>query len=211
MIILNQCFSKCKNLKSFSVLSSKNICIGIGAFEGIINLETISFKAENKIEIYDYCFGKVEKLKEFNFSCNEAIFHENCFYVCVSLKNFKNQNTNKILFYKQVFCCCDNLEEVEITTKTEFEAGNYCFDRLMNLKKVTINSPKVKIGDFCFNSCASLSTLSFPNAKEMIYYDSYVFNCSDLNIFINPDAIKKIMKSEKLEINKPFIDKNNES
>ena len=140
-----------------------------------------------------------------------SFFNENCFYGCLSLKNFINNDTNRIIFSAQAFNCCDNLENVEIGAQSEFQAGKYCFDRLINLKKVIINSRKVKLGDFCFNSCTSLTTLSFPNVDEIMYYESFVFECCNANVSINPKANKKEIKSEKLEMNKPFINLTNDS
>lgn len=76
----------------------------------------------------------------------------------------------------------------------------------MNLQEVIINSPKVKISDFCFNSCTSLVTLSFPNVEEFTFYNSYLLDCYNVNVEISQKAKKRDIKSEKLEINKSYID-----
>ena len=88
----------------------------------------------------------------------------------------------------------------EITIPNEYkglpvtEIGDYAFDSCLSLESITIPDSVTSIGDYAFCWCSSLESITIPNSVTSIGRSAFN-NCSSLESIIIPNGVTSIGRS----------------
>lgn len=170
-------FKFCQNLKEVKVVDGKIKKIGDGSFFACLNLRDIDLSSCR--EIGDEAFFACEKLKYIDLLSCKTIGRR-AFYCCYSIVTIELGESLNLK--ERAFEACKNLTKVYFK---QDENGNLSysmrlkenvFGRCENLKEVYLPQNLITIESGVFNSCESLSLVTF--SKNTGYYSSTAFNIS---------------------------------
>ena len=84
----------------------------------------------------------------------------------------------------------NNIEEIIIPSTVE-KIGNYAFDGIKTLKKITLNEGVKEIGDVCFSENISLTEINLPSSLKVISVGAFGI-CSSLEKITIPEGVERI-------------------
>lgn len=165
-------------------------------FDGCANLATLRM-GQNLETIYTYVFKNCDKLAKVDFPEPLKLIDSYAFYNCDILAStiFKESSAHTLSINNGAFCDCVALTGVTFPGQLN-KLGNSAYSNCSLLKDVVFNSnqsykPALTIGDYTFEKCPLIQTLSFPGRLTSI--GNYTFKeCSyltDISFEDSPDAV----------------------
>lgn len=191
------CFTNCSSILFLTLQNSNKIFIDDNAFEGCINLESITVYSKSEFNAGLNCFNKLNKLKTVQITSKDVDINCFCFACCSLLSSFSISGSEKTNIRMKAFEDCRSLSNVDISASNSFKAFGFCFNRTTSLKTVNIQSKRIYFGSYCFDKCSSLAQINCPSASEINYIKSS-FNGRDLKEILKcpPDLDFKVLENE---------------
>ena len=166
-------------------------------FDGCANLATLRM-GQNLETIYTYVFKNCDKLAKVDFPEPLKLIDSYAFYNCDILAStiFKESSAHTLSINNGAFCDCVALTGVTFPGQLN-KLGNSAYSNCSNLKDVVFNSnqsykPALTIGDYTFEKCPLIQSLSFPGRLTSI--GNYTFKeCSylaDVSFEESPNVVK---------------------
>ena len=157
------------NTKAEHIMINDGITeIGIGAFDGFINLKTVAM-ADSVTRIGYGAFSACRNLKFVQLSANVITIEREAFYHCAKLEHLTLPDTLKTL---GSFGSCSKLKEVIIpdsVTKT-YKA---LFVGCTSLTKIKLPKGMKEIKQYDFTNCKNLRTLEIPEAVTTVSMSAF--------------------------------------
>ena len=166
------------------------------AFEGLVNLKTITFP-NTLTTIGDYAFKDCKSLSKglssFTIPKTVTTLGEGVFAGCTEIKkyegNFVSHGGRVVICNNTLICVCPNDCEFIYNISSDIDEsitklGKSCFYGCENLRRVDIPSTIKKIGDNAFEGCTNLHEIHFhgstpPELGENVFGDNV-----DIMIFV---------------------------
>ena len=166
-------------------------------FDGCANLATLRM-GQSLETIYTYAFRNCDKLAKIEFPETLKLIDRYAFNHCDILVSttFKESSTHTLSINHAAFKDCQALAGVTFPGQLN-KLGNSAYSNCSILKDVVFNSnqsykPILTIGDYTFEKCPLIQSLSFPGRLASI--GNYTFrDCSylaDVSFEDSPDAVK---------------------
>ncbi len=190
-------FEECTNLKT-AILSDKVTGIGNGDFEGCSNLSFVVIP-NSVTTIGPYAFYNNIKLTSIEIPSNVVSIGGRAFFGCSSLQTVTIPSKLRYIG-NNAFGYCDGLTSVHID-----DMGAWCNIEFINsysnplsyahhlyLKGKEVKGDVIipkglkKIGQYVFDGCNGITTLTIPNSVDSIY--NCAFNGCDFSVFSIEDG-----------------------
>ena len=157
------------NTKAEHIIINDGITkIGIGAFDGFINLKTVTM-ADSVTWIGYGAFSACRNLKSIKLSVNVTTIEREAFYHCAKLEYLTLPNTLKTL---GTFGSCSKLKEVIIPDNvTKTYKG--LFVGCTSLTKIKLPKGMKEIKQYDFTNCKNLRTLEIPEAVTTVSMSAF--------------------------------------
>ena len=84
----------------------------------------------------------------------------------------------------------NNIEEIIVPSTVE-KIGDYAFDNIETLKKITLNEGVKEIGQTCFGENTSLTEINLPSSLKAISVAAF-YNCTSLEKITIPEGAERI-------------------
>ena len=84
----------------------------------------------------------------------------------------------------------NNIEEIIVPSTVE-KIGDYAFDNIETLKKITLSEGVKEIGQTCFGENTSLSEINLPSSLKAISVAAF-YNCTSLEKITIPEGVERI-------------------
>ena len=139
--------------------------IGIWAFEGCVNLTTITIP-DSVTSIDDNAFRDCTNLTAIAIPDSVLKIGWWAFYGCNSLTTINIPNSVTSIS-KQVFCGCSKLTTITIP-KSVTSIGNLAFENCTGLTTIDIPEGVTSIGDKAFSGCSNLATIIVPKSVKKV-------------------------------------------
>ena len=157
------------NTKAEHIIINDGITeIGIGAFDGFVNLKTVTM-ADSVTRIGYGSFSSCISLRSIKLSANVTTIEREAFYHCAKLEHLTLPDTLKTL---GSFGSCSKLKEVIIpdsVTKT-YKA---LFVGCTSLTKIKLPKGMKEIKQYDFTNCKNLRTLEIPEAVTTVSMSAF--------------------------------------
>ena len=125
----------------------------------------------------DYCaFYKCIKLKSISLPNTLTEIEGHAFNGCIMLKEFITPPNVTSLPYK-CFAGCASLEKIELGNVQEI--GEFCFNECVSLESVTIPGSIIKIGNCAFQHCSALSSLTIEDSDSPLTLSANGINADE--------------------------------
>lgn len=180
-------FENCISLESINIPYNVSV-ISNGAFRGCSSLSSITLK-NNLKEIREEAFFGCSSLTAITIPINVTIIGENAFGGCTKIESIKVESDNNT--YDSRNSCNAIIEKSSKTLiagckKTRIPGnitsiGNYAFNGCSSLSSITIPNNITSIGNNAFNGCSGLKIIEIPSSVETIDYNAFR-GCSRLKI-----------------------------
>ena len=187
-VIMDMAFKGVKGLKEI-VIPNKVCVIGSNAFENCPDLEKVTFKYDDDIEIKDNAFKNCPNLKEVVLPKLLTIISASLFYNCPNLKEVKIPEGVKVIGDRAF--AYTGLEKVTIR-KDLVNIGNDAFAST-SLKDVIIEEGVKKLSYGLFTE-TKISNITLPNSLEAVPGNLFA-GCKELTSIVIPDKVASIGSS----------------
>jgi len=199
----NCAFRYCTSLKSITIPNSV-IEIGSSAFSGCSSLTSITIP-NSVTEIGVYAFKGCTSLTSITIPNSVTNIGDSTFWGCSSLTaiyvavdNKNYTSVNGVLFNKDktaLICYpAGKTDKSYNITNSVTSIGDYAFNGCSSLTSVTIPNSVTEIGGSAFVGCASLKSITMPNSVTSIG-DMAFYKCSSLTSITIPDSVTSIGSS----------------
>ena len=199
----NCAFRYCTSLKSITIPNSV-MEIGSSAFSGCSSLTSITIP-NSVTEIGVYAFKGCTSLTSITIPNSVTNIGDSTFWGCSSLTaiyvavdNKNYTSVNGVLFNKDktaLICYpAGKTDKSYKITNSVTSIGNYAFNGCSSLTSVTIPNSVTEIGGSAFVDCASLKSITMPNSVTSIG-DMAFYKCSSLTSITIPDSVTSIGSS----------------
>ena len=199
----NCAFRYCTSLKSITIPNSV-IEIGSSAFSGCSSLTSITIP-NSVTEIGVYAFKGCTSLTSITIPNSVTNIGDSTFWGCSSLTaiyvavdNKNYTSVNGVLFNKDktaLICYpAGKTDKSYNITNSVTSIGDYAFNGCSSLTSVTIPNSVTEIGGSAFVGCASLKSITMPNGVTSIG-DMAFYKCSSLTSITIPDSVTSIGSS----------------
>lgn len=202
----DECFKNCRAFKN--IILNKNISfIPNDAFNGCINLESISYEGRHPLNIGEAAFKRCKSLKSiphFVKKYNKRAFEgcegieeititdshipEGCFKKCKGLKKINDNKVAILSMGSFAFSGCTSLTDVTLNSVKNIP--NEAFSNCHNLKSVKINSCIDCIGTRAFYRCYNLSDFFIPDSVTIVKKEALRY-CNSLAVLHIPLQLKR--------------------
>ena len=199
----NCAFRYCTSLKSITIPNSV-MEIGSSAFSGCSSLTSITI-LNSVTEIGVYAFKGCTSLTSITIPNSVTNIGDSTFWGCSSLTaiyvavdNKNYTSVNGVLFNKDktaLICYpAGKTDKSYNITNSVTSIGDYAFNGCSSLTSVTIPNSVTEIGGSAFVGCASLKSITMPNSVTSIG-DMAFYKCSSLTSITIPDSVTSIGSS----------------
>ena len=199
----NCAFRYCTSLKSITIPNSV-MEIGSSAFSGCSSLTSITI-LNSVTEIGVYAFKGCTSLTSITIPNSVTNIGDSTFWGCSSLTaiyvavdNKNYTSVNGVLFNKDktaLICYpAGKTDKSYNITNSVTSIGDYAFNGCTSLTSVTIPNSVTEIGGSAFVGCASLKSITMPNSVTSIG-DMAFYKCSSLTSITIPDSVTSIGSS----------------
>ena len=199
----NCAFRYCTSLKSITIPNSV-MEIGSSAFSGCSSLTSITIP-NSVTEIGVYAFKGCTSLTSITIPNSVTNIGDSTFWGCSSLTaiyvavdNKNYTSVNGVLFNKDktaLICYpAGKTDKSYNITNSVTSIGDYAFNGCSSLTSVTIPNSVTEIGGSAFVGCASLKSITMPNSVTSIG-DMAFYKCSSLTSITIPDSVTSIGSS----------------
>ena len=199
----NCAFRYCTSLKSITIPNSV-MEVGSSAFSGCSSLTSITIP-NSVTEIGVYAFKGCTSLTSITIPNSVTNIGDSTFWGCSSLTaiyvavdNKNYTSVNGVLFNKDktaLICYpAGKTDKSYNITNSVTSIGDYAFNGCSSLTSVTIPNSVTEIGGSAFVGCASLKSITMPNSVTSIG-DMAFYKCSSLTSITIPDSVTSIGSS----------------
>ena len=191
------CFQSCSSLTSVNIPSSvtslKDRC-----FQSCSSLESIDIPSSVTSLRFE-CFRGCGSLTSIFIPSSVTNIEEWCFYDCPSLSSIKVDEKNTVYdsrndcnaiietaTNKMILGCVNTVIPSTVTS-----LGDYCFQWCTSLTSISIPSSVTVLGDNCFYKCSSLESVTIPSSVTSLGYECFN-RCTSLISISIPSSVTKI-------------------
>ncbi|EDR25976.1 hypothetical protein, conserved [Entamoeba dispar SAW760] len=183
-----ECFSNYKDLTAFSIPTTIKK-LGVGCFNRCVSLVSIEIPITVS-KIGNGCFSGCTSLGSINIPSTIQEIGHWCFNECYSLKSINVENI-KYISKERIFMNEPILNSIEIPRNLETVNRKNIEKRCIN--EFIIPTTITKLGDYCFEDCTTLTSISIPTTISEI--GEYCFyGCTSLTRIEIPTTISEIGK-----------------
>ncbi|KAL7721502.1 hypothetical protein QTN25_001171 [Entamoeba marina] len=172
-VINNRCFASCKSLHSIKLPTTLRY-LGNNSFSGCTNLTLIECPRNSNLVIGFQSYSSYTLLDD---DMKQQI--TTISLSPLELRNLNFQIPTSVQIRLDDYCYSKeyhNPSTVNIPTSV-ISIGNFCFNRISDVKSVVIPTSVTSIGQNCFNYCNAITSLQLPTTIQSI--GSYSFcNCT---------------------------------
>ena len=186
IIIINNAFAECKEVKSITVPGTVQT-IGEQAFAGCSSLEEV-YLSDGVQTIGAYAFAGCSSLEEVYLPDSVQHIHESPFSGCSSLKKVRLPST--IPYIGTLMFSHAGLESFTVPDGVT-TIGAYAFQSCELLKSIDIPNSVEIIRTGAFRYCTSLTSIMIPDSVTMIEQDTF-WGCTGMTSIVIPKSVTKI-------------------
>ena len=187
-------FYKSSNLNSLTSITIPDSVTSVGmyAFNGCTNLETITIPKNAQFSSNGYTFDDCTSLKNVIFSSGIEKIPDYLFYKSSNLNSLpSNVIPNSVTTIgNSAFGYCTSLTSITIPDSVT-SIGSGAFSGCTGLTSITIPDSVTSIGSSAFSSCTGLTSVTIPDSVTSIGYSTFS-GCTGLTSIIIPDSVTSI-------------------